>query len=133
MDRTYAGDIGLFMSSRERDRVALRLGAFETARARGAAMTLDEALDFAIGELDSAAHDQSQNREARRGGSRHDLTPREREVLALVAAGRSDGDIAKALFISKKTASVHVASIKGKLGAESRVEIAIIAHRSGIA
>jgi predicted ATPase/DNA-binding CsgD family transcriptional regulator len=133
MDRTYADDIGFFMPSRERDRVALRLSAFETARARGAAMTLDEALDFAIGELDSAARDQSQNREARGGGSRHDLTPREREVLALVAAGRSDGDIAKALFISKKTASVHVASIKGKLGAESRVEIAIIAHRSGMA
>ena len=55
---------------------------------------------------------------------RHDLTPREREVLVLVAAGRSDGEIAEALFISKKTASFHVAMIKGKLGARSRVEIA---------
>ena len=55
------------------------------------------------------------------------LSAREREVLALVAAGRSDGEIAEALFISKKTASVHVANIKSKLGAASRVEIAMLA------
>ncbi|HEU0235241.1 MAG TPA: LuxR C-terminal-related transcriptional regulator [Candidatus Limnocylindrales bacterium] len=57
------------------------------------------------------------------------LSPREREVLALLAAGRSDGEIADELFISKKTASVHVANIKGKLGASSRVEIALLAAR----
>jgi len=49
-----------------------------------------------------------------------------------VAAGRSDGQIADALFISKKTAAVHVANIKGKLGANSRVEIVTIALRSGL-
>lgn len=53
------------------------------------------------------------------------FTPRERQVLRLVVEGRSDGDIADALAISKKTASVHVANIKGKLGARSRIEIAI--------
>jgi DNA-binding CsgD family transcriptional regulator len=63
---------------------------------------------------------------------RYDLTPREREVLALVAAGRSDGEIAEALFISKKTASFHVAMIKGKLGAGSRVEIATDAIGLGL-
>jgi DNA-binding CsgD family transcriptional regulator len=63
---------------------------------------------------------------------RYDLTPREREVLALVAAGRSDGEIAEALFISKKTASYHVAMIKGKLGARSRVEIATDAIGLGL-
>jgi len=57
------------------------------------------------------------------------LSPREREVLALLAASRSDGEIADELFISKKTASVHVANIKGKLGASSRVEIALLAAR----
>ena len=62
----------------------------------------------------------------------HDLTRREREVLALVAAGRSDGEIAEALFISKKTASFHVAMIKSKLGARSRVEIATDAIGLGI-
>jgi WD40 repeat protein/DNA-binding CsgD family transcriptional regulator len=60
------------------------------------------------------------------------LSPREREVVALLAAGRSDGEIADQLFISKKTASVHVANIKGKLGASSRVEIALFAARLGL-
>ena len=64
--------------------------------------------------------------------NRHDLTPREREVLVLVAAGQSDGEIAEALFISKKTASYHVAMIKGKLGARSRVEIATDAIGLGL-
>ena len=55
------------------------------------------------------------------------LSAREREVIGLVAAGRTDGEIATELFISKKTASVHVANIKSKLGASSRVEIAMLA------
>ena len=62
----------------------------------------------------------------------YDLTRREREVLALLAAGRSDGEIGEALFISKKTASYHVAMIKGKLGAGSRVEIATDAIGLGL-
>jgi DNA-binding CsgD family transcriptional regulator len=66
----------------------------------------------------------------RRG--RYELTIREREVLELVAAGRSDGEIADALFISKKTAAVHVGNIKGKLDAESRVAIVTIAMRRGL-
>ena len=60
------------------------------------------------------------------------LTTREREVLDLLAGGRSDGEIASALFISKKTASVHVANIKGKLGAENRFQIALIAASLGL-
>ena len=47
----------------------------------------------------------------------------------MLAAGRTDGEIAAELFISKKTASVHVANIKGKLGATSRVEMAVLAAR----
>ena len=54
-------------------------------------------------------------------------------MLALVAAGLSDGDIAESLVISKKTASVHVANIKAKLGASSRVEVATIALRESLA
>ena len=56
------------------------------------------------------------------------LTGRELEVLALVAAGRSNRDIANQLFISPKTASVHVSNILGKLGAASRGEAAAKAH-----
>jgi len=61
------------------------------------------------------------------------LTAREAEVLRLVAAGRSNREIAAELFISAKTASVHVSNILAKLNAASRTEAAAIAHRSGIA
>ncbi|WP_329602942.1 helix-turn-helix transcriptional regulator [Actinomadura soli] len=57
------------------------------------------------------------------------LTPREFEVLRLVAEGRSNRDIAEALFISVKTASVHVSNILGKLDVASRGEAAATAHR----
>jgi DNA-binding CsgD family transcriptional regulator len=94
-------------------------------------MTLDEGLDHAVAALDLAGAIGVEERRAQTNRGRHDLTPREREVLALLADGRSDGEIADALFISKKTASVHVASIKGKLGASSRVEMAMLARGIG--
>jgi ATP/maltotriose-dependent transcriptional regulator MalT len=56
------------------------------------------------------------------------LTERELEVLRLVAAGRSNREIAAELFISPKTASVHVSNILGKLGVASRGEAAARAH-----
>jgi DNA-binding CsgD family transcriptional regulator len=61
------------------------------------------------------------------------LTTREREVLALVAEGRTNQEIAERLFISAKTASVHVTNIKQKLGVATRVEAATLAVRAGIA
>lgn len=57
------------------------------------------------------------------------LTAREVEILALVAEGRTNGEIGKQLFISTKTVSVHVSNILGKLGAASRTEAAAIARR----
>ncbi|WP_419998042.1 helix-turn-helix transcriptional regulator [Streptomyces boninensis] len=57
------------------------------------------------------------------------LTSRERDVLRLVASGRSNRQIADELFISPKTASVHVSNILGKLGVSSRGEAAAAAHR----
>ena len=60
------------------------------------------------------------------------LTDREREVLALVAAGRTNGQIATELFISPKTASVHVSNILAKLGVGGRIEAAAVAHRLGL-
>ncbi|MGH3406522.1 MAG: response regulator transcription factor, partial [Streptosporangiaceae bacterium] len=61
------------------------------------------------------------------------LTPRELEVLRLLAAGHSNREIGAALFIAPKTASVHVSNILGKLGASSRTEAAAIAHSNGLA
>lgn len=60
------------------------------------------------------------------------LTPRETEILALVAEGRTNGEIGKQLFIATKTVSVHVSNILAKLDAASRTEAAAIARRSGL-
>jgi DNA-binding CsgD family transcriptional regulator len=62
-------------------------------------------------------------------GAELGLTVRELEVLALVAEGRSNRQVADTLFISAKTASVHVSNILAKLGVASRVEAAAVAHR----
>jgi DNA-binding CsgD family transcriptional regulator len=64
--------------------------------------------------------------------ARFGLTEREREIVVLLAAGRSNPQIAEALFISPKTASVHVSNILAKLGVDSRVEAAAVAHRLGV-
>jgi len=63
------------------------------------------------------------------GAAPFGLTERELEVLRLVAAGRGNRDIAAELFISPKTASVHVSNILGKLGVSSRGEAAATAYR----
>jgi DNA-binding CsgD family transcriptional regulator/tetratricopeptide (TPR) repeat protein len=60
------------------------------------------------------------------------LTPREREVAALLAEGCSNGEIARRLYISTKTASVHVSNILAKLEMTSRAEVAAWAVRSGL-
>jgi DNA-binding NarL/FixJ family response regulator len=62
----------------------------------------------------------------------HDLTEREVEVLSLIAAGWSNQQIADALFISRKTASVHASHIFDKLGAANRIDAAAIARSMGI-
>lgn len=61
------------------------------------------------------------------------LTAREREVLALVALGRTNRQIAGELFISENTAGVHVSNILGKLGVSGRGEAAAVAYRLGLA
>lgn len=61
-----------------------------------------------------------------------DLTAREREVLALVAAGFANKEIARKLGISEHTVKFHVAAILGKLGAASRTEAGYLAARRGL-
>jgi len=59
------------------------------------------------------------------------LTAREAEVLTLLGHGRTNAEIAEELFISVKTASVHVSNILRKLGLKSRIQAAAVAHRRG--
>ncbi len=62
----------------------------------------------------------------------NDLTPRELEVLTLLARGQKNSEIADDLFISERTVKFHVSSILGKLGAGNRTEAARFAVRRGL-
>ncbi len=118
----------------ETARSLARLGAVlracgRTQEARGhldAARTAARRLGAAplLAELSSTAP--ASRREAGPAGA---LTSRETEILGLVAQGRSNGEIARQLFISAKTVSVHVSNILAKLGASGRTEAAAIARR----
>jgi DNA-binding NarL/FixJ family response regulator len=105
----------------------------------GAAALLEEAQALArrarlrIGDADSASGaEPSADHGARPAIETLGLTDREVEVLGLVAAGRSNPQIAAELFISPKTASVHVSNILSKLNVTSRGEAAAVAHRLGL-
>lgn len=60
------------------------------------------------------------------------LTPKESEVLLLVANGQSNQEIAKALFISETTVKTHIAHTLAKLGARDRIQLAVLAHQNGL-
>jgi NarL family two-component system response regulator LiaR len=62
-----------------------------------------------------------------------ELTPRELEVLRLIAQGKSNREIARALAISDKTVKTHVSNILSKLHLADRTQAAIFAHRHGVA
>jgi DNA-binding NarL/FixJ family response regulator len=66
-----------------------------------------------------------------RWGSVDALTPREREVLGLLADGRSNREIARALRVSEKTVKAHVSSVLAKLGVQDRTQAAVFALRHG--
>jgi ATP/maltotriose-dependent transcriptional regulator MalT len=124
---------------REAARLADRLGARPLseeirllARRARIGLTPDRGRRGAAGAGPSAAGEPASEAMADAAGSpagRLGLTDRESEVLRLVAAGKSNREIAGELFISAKTASVHVSNILAKLGVPSRGEAAAAAHR----
>ena len=71
-------------------------------------------------------------RRAAPAASPAELTPREREVLRLVAAGRTDQQIADALFLSPRTVEWHVRNVLGKLGVTNRTQAAARAAHDGL-
>jgi non-specific serine/threonine protein kinase len=110
-------------------RTALGEEAFAAAWDAGRTLRLGAAIAEA-GELDRsppASHSVPEQE------PQHGLTRRELEVLRLLAEGRSDREIAAALFISPRTVMHHVASILDKLGADSRTAAAAQAIRLGLA
>ena len=122
----------------EAQQLAERIGAGPIATEAGALIRrarLDprpsaaKGTDSSTGNANGSADDAAGPDELARFG----LTEREREVLRLLAAGQSNPEIARALFISAKTASVHVSNILAKLGVGGRVEAAAVAHRLGMA
>ena len=101
------------------------------AEAAARARSLTELLDEALAVLTDGAVLAPTPSEALRRET-DTLSPREREVLALVAEGRTNKAIAEALYVSPNTVKTHVTSLLHKLRADTRVQLAAIATRQGL-
>jgi DNA-binding NarL/FixJ family response regulator len=112
-----AGAAGYLLKDADADEVAHAVRASLTGQ-----MHLDPTVARLLADL---------LREPRRPGE--DLTPREREVLGLVAQGASNRQIAQTLVVSERTARTHVSAILSKLGLVSRTQAALWAVREGLA
>src|SRR5439155_4593233 len=85
-----------------------------------------------VAEPDAAEPDAAERPENAAPAAAFGLTDREHAVLLLLGQGRTNAQIGKTLFISTKTASVHVSNIIRKLGVATRVEAAAVAARAGL-
>lgn len=102
-------------------RAALGAPTFAAAQERGRTLSLDEAFELAL-----AAPEPEPDLPA-------GLTEREAEVLALVARGLTNAQVAEALFLSARTVNWHLTTIYGKLGVRSRTQATRWAHEHGLA
>ena len=110
------------MASAERLGATWLAGELESLAARGRLRLCDDAGN---GDGESPVEDDAAD-------DPFGLTPRERQVLALVAAGATNREIGRQLYMAEKTASVHVSRILSKLDVRSRTEAAGVAHRLGL-
>ena len=129
----------VFEVARSRARLAAVLRATGDTERASQQIQLARTSAMALGAGPLLAEIRSLGRAGRRtpgrsveGADHEALTAREVEVLALVAQGRSNGEIGRQLFISTKTVSVHVSNILAKLGASGRTEAAAVARRRGL-
>jgi predicted ATPase/DNA-binding CsgD family transcriptional regulator len=115
-------------------RGALRPEAYDHARHAGRTMPLAAAIGLARSVAAACREAADSPGQAGSAGPAGDvaLTPRERQVAALVATGRTNRQIGRALGIAEKTAEVHVHNIMGKLGAHGRAEVAVWAVARGL-
>ena len=107
---------------------AVIAAAVAAQRARSLTFALEEALTTMAAPDGSSAKPTPIVPETRENPT-DALSPREKEVLALVAEGRSNKAIAEALYVSPNTVKTHVASLLNKLHVDSRVQLAAIAAR----
>ena len=113
-------------------RKALQEAAIAAAVAAQRAFAYAEKLDEAMSALHRAEMTETalpSSATTPVAGAAAPLSPREKDVLALVAEGRSNKAIAEALFVSPNTVKTHVASLLSKLRAESRAQLAAMAVR----
>ena len=114
---------GFFELAQQSVRERIGEGAYAGAFDAGRLLTLEQAIaEAASGEPVAPSRVQT-------AADPYGLTPREQEVLALLARRLTDPEIAEALFISPQTASTHVKRVFGKLGVSNRREAAALAAR----
>ncbi len=118
--RPSRGEVGLRAC-----RATLGEGTFAAAWSAGKALSLEAAVEEALASPLEAAP-------AAMSSEPGSLTAREMEVLTLLVAGRSNPEIADALFISRRTVTTHVTNLLTKLGVGNRVEAATEAQRLGL-
>jgi non-specific serine/threonine protein kinase len=108
-----------------------RLGeeTFASAWTAGRRLPMDQAIDEAEAVVVAQATGSASSLAL---AAAYGLTPREAEILRLIAAGRSNRDIAATLFIERRTVTTHSTRILGKLGVADRTAAAAFAHRHGL-
>jgi non-specific serine/threonine protein kinase len=126
----------VFRAEYERDlaisRQALGEAAFATAFAAGRALTPEQAVAEALAVGPAEASGRAPQAAVPTGDAPIALTAREREILPLLVAGKTDREIAAALFIGPRTVETHLAHVYAKLGVRSRAGAAAAAVAAGL-